>query len=254
VKPQAAIKALLLDLDGTLLRNDMEQFVPAYLEAAGRFLGNRIAPERLIRELLRATRIMAANRGDGATNEEVFAATFYPAVGVDRAELEPLFMRFYSEEFPGLRRFTQAVPEAPKLVRWAFECGLKVVVATNPLFPRTAIEQRLEWAGVGVDAHPYALVTTYENMHASKENPAYYREVLDRIGCSPEACLMVGDDWVWDMENASKLGIGGWWVAPEDEPRPAESGSLFGQGTLADLWRLILAGDRDPRILARSAD
>ena len=243
MKRQAPFKALLLDLDGTLLQNDMEQFVPAYLEAAGRFLGNRIAPERLIRELLRATKIMAANGGDGATNEEVFAATFYPAVGVNRAELEPLFMRFYSEEFPRLRRFTQTVAEAPKLVRWAFESDLKVVVATNPLFPRTAIEQRLEWAGVGVDAHPYALVTTYENMHASKESPAYYGEILDRIGCDPRACLMVGDDWVWDIEHSTDLGLKAWWVAEAPRDLPSEVEGLVGRGTLAELWKTIRTGD-----------
>ncbi len=243
------LECLLLDLDGTLLENEMDIFVPAYLEALGRFLSGRLAPDTLVRELLRATKVMAANDGNGRTNEDVFAATFYPAVGLERAELEPLFMRFYAEEFPVLRRYTRAVAEAPRLVRWAFENGLEVVVATNPLFPLTAIEQRLEWAGVGVEDHPYRLVTSYENMHASKENPAYYLEILDRIGGVPESCLMVGDNWEWDMVNASKAGIRGWWVTGRGLQAPGASGHVIGAGPLSELVKTALAAEDASQIL-----
>lgn len=254
MNPQAPIQSLLLDLDGTLLENEMETFVPAYLEALGRFLAGRLAPDTLVRELLKATRIMAANDGDGRTNEDVFAATFYPSVGVERAELEPLFMRFYAEEFPKLRRFTRAVAEAPRFVRWAFENGLEVVIATNPLFPLTAIEQRLDWAGVGVEEHPYRLVTSYENMHASKENPAYYLEILDRIGRPPESCLMVGDNWEWDMVNAARAGIRGWWVTEGRGRGAAGSEHLFGMGPVSELLKAAVAAGDASHFLAGPAD
>ncbi len=253
MEPKAPIQALLLDLDGTLLHNDMDVFVSAYLEAVGRFMAGRIPRERFIPELLRATQIMAANDGDGATNEEVFAAAFYPSVGVGRAELEPLFMRFYAEEFPKLRRYTRAVDEAPQLVRWAFENGLEVVIATNPLFPLTAIEQRLDWAGVGVEDHPYRLVTSYENMHASKENPSYYGEILDRIGRSPEVCLMVGDNWAWDMANASKAGIRGWWITDGSASMPAGLPSVVGHGPLSGFLRFAASPANGSQILPGGA-
>ena len=41
--------------------------------------------------------------------------------------------------------------------------------------------------------------TTYENSCHSKPNPAYYRDILDRIGCEPSECLMVGNDVTEDM-------------------------------------------------------
>lgn len=231
----ATLRALLLDLDGTLLVNDMDRFVPAYLEALAGFAAAVVPPDRLVPVLLAATRAMSLNDGSGPTNQQVFAASFFPALGQSRAELEPLFERFYAEVFPSLRRLTRPAPGARKLVAWAFDHGLQVVIATNPLFPATAIEQRLAWAEVSVDDFAYELVTTYERMHATKDSLSYYDEILDRIGRSPEECLMVGDDWGWDIVPATELGLAAFWVAdPAAEPPDRES-PLVGQGHLTDL-------------------
>jgi FMN phosphatase YigB (HAD superfamily) len=236
------LRAILLDLDGTLLANPMGTFIPAYLQALGRYLAAQVEPERLVAELLRATRAMEANDGTGATNEETFAAMFFPALGGERQALEPVFARFYAEEFPRLQGLTSPVAAARPLVHWAFERELQVVIATNPLFPRTAIEQRLAWAGVSVEEFPYALVTTYEEMHATKSHPAYYREILARLGRTPEECLMAGDDWEWDVRPAVELGFHAWWVAAPDAKRPGEDLPLLGQGSLASLLALATSG------------
>jgi len=237
------LKAILFDLDDTLLGNPMETFVVAYFQALTRHVAHLIPPERLISELMRATQAMEINDGNGPTNEETFAAVFYPALGHERAALEPLFERFYAEEFPKLRTLTQPRAEARLLVEWAFEHGLQVIIATNPLFPRTAIEQRLEWAGVPVTEFDYALVTTYEDMHATKAHPAYYREIVTRLGRQPGECLMVGDDWGRDIAPAASVGIPVYWIAEPDDAPPSlpphrgdKRGVLVGQGTLAGLW------------------
>jgi FMN phosphatase YigB (HAD superfamily) len=238
------LKAILFDLDDTLLGNSMDTFVLAYFQALTQHVARLIPPERLISELLRATRAMETNDGNGPTNEETFAAAFYPALGYEPAALRPIFDQFYAEEFPKLRSLTQRLPEARPLVTWAFERGLQVAIATNPLFPRSPIEQRLEWAGVPVSEFEYALVTTYEDMHATKAHLAYYREILARLGREPEECLMVGDDWKRDIVPAVAVGIPGYWVTPSSAtPPPLEGepggGKLVGQGTLADLWEWI---------------
>ncbi len=236
------LKAIFFDLDDTLLGNSMEAFMPAYLRALTRHAAHLIPPERLISELMRGTQAMDANDGAGLTNEEAFAAVFFPAMGYERADLEPLFRRFYAEEFPKLRALTQPRPEARFLVEWAFERSLQVVIATNPLFPRTAIEQRLDWAGVPVTEYDYALVTTYEDMHATKSHPAYYREILARLGREPRECLMVGDNWEWDVANAASVGIPAYWIAEPGAAPPADDVTPVGQGALADLWELVKAG------------
>jgi HAD superfamily hydrolase (TIGR01549 family) len=240
------LKAILFDLDDTLIGNSMETFVPAYFQALTRYMAKLIPPERLVSELLRCTRAMEANDGTGPTNEERFAAAFFPALGHDPEELKPVFERFYAEEFQKLRGLTRTLPEARPLVEWAFERGLQVAIATNPLFPRSPIEQRLAWAGVPVTEFDYALVTSYENMHATKAHPAYYREILARLGRQPGECLMVGDDWKRDIAPAGSVGIPGYWITTSSDTPPAlppgrgdKRGVLVGRGTLADLWDWI---------------
>jgi len=233
------LKAILFDLDNTLLGNSMEAFTPAYFQALTRHVAHMIPPDRLIPELLRATQAMEANDGHGPTNEETFAAVFYPALGYEPDELKPLFEQFYAQEFPKLRPLTRMLPEARLLVEWVLERGLQVAIATNPLFPRTAIEQRLEWAGVPVGARwprPYALVTSYEIMHATKANPAYYHEILAHLGRQPGECLMVGDDWERDIAPAASVGIPVYWIAAPGKVPPADDVALVGQGMLGDLW------------------
>ncbi len=90
------LKALLLDLDDTLIDNSMDTFIPAYFRALEAFVAGVVEPGRFIEELLKATRAMDGNDGTGLSNEEVFAAAFYPALGVPRDEMEPLLARFYS--------------------------------------------------------------------------------------------------------------------------------------------------------------
>ncbi|OQY23990.1 MAG: hypothetical protein B6I35_02510 [Anaerolineaceae bacterium 4572_32.2] len=245
MRENAMLKAILFDLDDTLLGNPMETFMPAYFQGIGAHVAHLIPPKRLLSELMHASRVMMGNDGSGPTNEEVFAAAFYPALGYEREELEPIFERFYAKGFPKLQSLTQQRPEARRLVEWSFERGLQVVIATNPLFPRTAIEQRIVWAGVPVTEFDYALVTTYEDMHATKDHPAYYSEILARLGRQPDECLMVGDNWAWDVAMPASVGIPAYWIADPGEAPPEGDVSPVGQGTLADLWMwLDGAGER----------
>lgn len=226
------LKALLLDLDDTLIDNAMDTFIPAYFRALEAFVAGVVDPGRFIEELLNATRAMDRNDGGGSSNEEVFSAAFYPALGVAREEMEPLLARFYTKAFPQLAPLTGARPAAPKIVEWAKDRGLQVVIATNPLFPRTAIEQRMAWGGVGVDRFDYELVTSYENCRATKSSPAYFREIVEHLGRLPEECLMVGDNWGWDVVCAGEAGIPSFWIASDGEQTPEPAVELVGRGSL----------------------
>ena len=234
------LEAVLFDLDDTLLGNSMDVFLPAYFQTLTNYVDQLVPKQRFMRELMKATDAMNARRDGRSTNEEAFAAAFYPAVGLDRTRLEPVFEQFYAEEFPRLRSLTQKRPEARRLVDWARDTGLQVVVATNPLFPRVAVEQRLEWAGVPVQEFDYALVTTYENMHATKSDVAYYREILARLDREPDECLMVGDSLNMDIAPAMSIGIYGYWVT-EAARAPRSGAELVGVGTLQQLWKRVSA-------------
>ena len=82
--------------------------------------------------------------------------------------------------------------------------GLRVALATNPIFPAIATQNRIRWAGL--EPEDFELYTTYENIGYSKPNLKYYEEVLRRMGLKPCDAMMVGNDVGEDMV-ASKLGM-----------------------------------------------
>ena len=79
-----------------------------------------------------------------------------------------------------------------------------MVLATNPLFPSIATENRIRWAGLQPEDFEY--FTTFESSHYCKPNLDYYREILDRLSLKPEECLMVGNDVSEDMVT-EQLGM-----------------------------------------------
>jgi HAD superfamily hydrolase (TIGR01549 family) len=229
-----AIKAVLFDLDGTLLDTNMDVFLPHYFERLAASVAHIVPPDQLLPRLMQATRAVLANDGQ-RTNEEVFATAFYPAIGISREELEPLFTSFYMHQFPKLRVYTRQKPEARLVVEAAMERGHDVVIATNPLFPSIAIQQRLEWAGVA--GFPYRLVTCYENSRAAKPNLLYFQHICAAIDQPPEHCLVVGDE---DMDMvAGHLGCPTFLVpSPRTALEPGTPPPTC-QGTLSDLLELL---------------
>lgn len=207
---------LLLDLDDTLLGNRMDAFIPAYLQGLAKRLAPYAEPGKMIKSLLSAMRQMVENARPDCTLEQDFDAAFYPSLGIRRAEVEAVIQAFYVEDFPKLQPLTEFRPSAVKLVEEALGRGYRVGVATNPLFPRTAILQRLSWAGLPVESYPFALVPSYDTFHFAKPNPAYFAEFLAQMGWLEEPALMVGDDVDNDILPARQLGLPVFWIAAPD--------------------------------------
>ena len=229
-----SIRAILFDLDGTLLDNDMDLFLPPYFEMLAARMAPFAPPDQFLPHLMRATDVMMANDGR-ATNEAVFASAFYPLNGHSREELEPVFAEFYAKDFPKLRRYTRRKPHARPVVAQAFDLGWDVIIATNPLFPATAIQQRLAWAGV--DDFNYRLVTTYENSRAAKPNLRYFQDILEAIGQPAEAALVVGDE---DMDMvAGHLGCPTFLVPGSRTNIDPTTPEVTYRGALADVGTLL---------------
>ena len=223
------LAAILFDLDGTLLDLDMRCFISEYFRAIAAHVAPAVPADRFLRELLAGTDAMLANRGSDRTNQQVFRDWFFPRVGSSEAELAPVFEDFYRTRFPDLRVHARALPEARKVVVALQGMGFRTAVATNPVFPRLAIEERLRWGGLG--DLPFDLITSYELMHACKPHPEYFREVARRLGCRTDECLMVGNDVVLDLEGARAAGMPAFHAVPK-----APSGSRWvPSGALEDL-------------------
>lgn len=191
------LKAVLFDLDGTLLPMDQDAFLKAYFKG----LVTKLAPlgydpKRLVDVIWKATGAMVMNQGIG-TNEEVFWQCFQAAFGAESSRDLPVFEDFYRNEFQNVRYSCGFAEEAGRIVSQLKDRGITVILATNPLFPALATHSRIRWAGM--EPEDFALVTTYENARFSKPNPDYYREILHTMGLAPEECLMVGNDVTEDM-------------------------------------------------------
>jgi len=239
---------LFLDLDDTLLTNNIETFLPAYLKALGKHLAEVIPPEKLIRELMQATRAMVSNQHPAYSLEEVFDAHFYPAVGSSKEALQEPITRFYEEEFPKLAYLTSPRQEAIRLVKSAIDRGWQVVVATNPLFPRRAIEHRLQWAGLPVECTPFRWITSYETMHFAKPNPAYYAEILGLLGWPQDPVAMIGNSLEEDILPAALVGIPAFWLDETDATLPnlVVPGSAKGDLSRAEDWFTRVSQHHDP--------
>lgn len=201
------ITHLLVDLDDTLLKNSMEEFAPPYYKALSAHLNEIIPPGKMLKYLFAGTQAMMNNSNHETTLEHAFDNVFYPGVGIIKQNLHPHIEIFYDKVFPSLKKYTEVIPDAVKMVEDALSRGLKLVIATNPLFPRKAIIHRLRWAGLDPDRIPFSLITSYETFHFTKPNPAYFQEILATIGVGPENCVMVGNDLEMDINPAKKIGI-----------------------------------------------
>lgn len=223
---------LLIDLDNTLLGNETADFLPVYFNSLSRIFP-RWSREEFTRQLLAATQAMVRKDLPQNTLEQVFDRVFYPGLGIEKSSMVSDLYRFYKNEFGGLGYLTQRRPEAVELVQQAFSADWDVVVATNPVFPRIAILHRLQWAGFS-ESTPFKLITSFEDFHFTKPNPAYYAEILALLGCQDQPAVMIGDSLDDDILPATKIGIPGYLVTSRPVTLPEKLDAPVQQGTLKD--------------------
>ena len=198
------MKAVLFDLDGTLLPMEMDEFTSGYFKLlAKKAMPYGYEAEPLIKAVWHGTAAMVKNDGS-CTNEEAFWRDFASIYGEEKLADKHVFDEFYAGEFHLARQFCGYSPKADEAVQLLKRAGCRVALATNPLFPAAATLARIGWAGL--NAEDFELITTYENINWCKPNLDYYREVLRRMELAPEDCLMVGNDVGEDMV-AEKLGM-----------------------------------------------
>lgn len=199
-----SIKAVLFDLDGTLLPMDQDTFVKCYFGLIAKKLAPvGYEPKKLMETIWMGTEAMVRNDGE-KTNEEVFWDCFAKTYGEKVTEDITYFDEFYREDFDKVSESCGYNPLAAKAVKSIKDRGLRVVLATNPIFPSVATEKRMGWAGFSPD--DFELYTTYENSRYCKPNPKYYLDIVEALGVSPSECLMVGNDVSDDM-IAETLGM-----------------------------------------------
>ena len=232
------ITTILFDLDGTLLPMDQDVFVKAYFGGISKRLAvtGGYNPEALVSIIWKGTIAMMKNDGS-RPNERVFWEVFAAAYGEKKAtDDQALFDDFYAEDFDKVQASCGYTPASAKLIGYLKERGINRVLATNPIFPAVATQARIRWAGLSPD--DFLTYTTYENSRYCKPNPAYYQDILDKIGVPAEACLMVGND-VDDDLPAETLGMKVFLLTDCLINKKDKDVSRYPRGSFEDLRRYI---------------
>lgn len=219
------ITTILFDLDGTLLLLDEDKFVEAFGNAFFERC-DKLSVDRTtaIKALAKGFDAMMHNDGS-QTNEKRFWEVFSATLQMPINEAVSSFLPFYTDEFTQIRSLVRATELPKKIVETVHGKGYRLVLATNPLFPRAATLERIRWAKINPSY--FTLITTYEDFSYAKPSLEYYTQILEKIGKRAEQCLMIGNNEVEDMAAAS-LGMEIFLVTQS-------SASSFRSGTLEDL-------------------
>ena len=198
-------KAILFDMDGTLVPMDHKTFMRGYFKLILGVLSSfGDDANTLFAGFMKG--IEAMNNTDGSkSNKQTFWDTFSRYIKGDVEEYIRAADEFYYGDFVKAKQFTEENPLAKRAVELARGNGRQVALATNPMFPLHAQLARLSWVGLGAD--DFDLITDYDSDNHTKPQKEYYLSVCERLGVKPEECLMVGNDERDDMMGASLAGI-----------------------------------------------
>jgi phosphoglycolate phosphatase-like HAD superfamily hydrolase len=141
------LEGILFDLDNTLILFDETEFFDHYFRIIPQSFSDIMPHELFLEKLLDATRVLLEN--DGHTlNVHCFMNFFAQGFENRQKEIWDRFLHFYATDYDQL----QALVTLPSGLQSVFQQlesnGLKLVVATNPIFPLSVQLKRLAWAGL----------------------------------------------------------------------------------------------------------
>lgn len=197
------IKAVLFDLDGTLLPMDQDKFLEYYMQLlAGKMAPYGFEPRLFVKTLVKGVMAVVSDKS-ARLNEDVFWEYFASVFGEECLKYKPFLDEFYKTDYIECKKLCGFDERAAKLVSFVKEKGLRAVLATSPFYPSVAVEQRVSWAGVAPEE--FELITCYSNSHSCKPHKEYYLETAKMLGLEPEECLMIGND---THDDIASLDVG----------------------------------------------
>ncbi len=198
-------KAVIFDLDGTLLPMNEEEFTKVYFG----LLYKKAVPfgykkEEFVNAIMKGTYLMRKNDGS-ATNEEVFWGCFAKIFGEDKLKDKKIFDEFYLQEFEQTKVSCGFNPKAKELIDFCRKNFQYVILASNPIFPKEAMEWRVKFAGI--DPEVFDFMTDYSNSRYCKPNKNFLLGVMDKFSLKPNEVVYIGNSEIEDGVMAKELGV-----------------------------------------------
>jgi len=198
------IEAILFDLDGTLLNVEMDAYISGYVRGLARHfsdLANRCRFADTV--VTSAFDLLNADQGE-QTMEELFLDLLKERLGIDGELFRDRLSQFCHNGLHRLQPLVRPFPLARRILQYCFDNGLRVIIATNPVFPRPVVEARLKWGQL--DDFPFELITSYENCRYCKPHRQFFVDILRSQGLAPQQTIMVGNDTEYDLP-AQRAGL-----------------------------------------------
>jgi putative hydrolase of the HAD superfamily len=185
------IKAVLFDIDGTLLTEMplIQLFLPQVYEKLAKKLG--ISKEEARNAFLAE---IFSRRDTYDWHDWNF---FFELFGLDM-RYENLLKRYPHK--------LQVYPDTVPTLEWLRESGYRLgVVTSGPEY------QRLKLELVGLDKY-FDAVVTREDVKAIKPEPKIFLYALEKLDAGPEEAAFVGDSLTQDVYGAKHVGMLSIWV------------------------------------------
>ncbi len=231
------ITTVMFDMDGTLIPFQQDEFVKVYFgELCRKLAPLGYKPDNTVKAIWAGTRAMIKNDGS-RPNSELFWEVFN-SMNEGMPDAKELCDEFYTHEFDRARCILKYQVNRKVLIDSLRAKGLRIVLATNPLFPSDGMNTRLSW--VGLSAEDFDLVTHYDNCTYCKPSAGYFLEIADKLGVNPEECVMIGNS-VQDDMAAAKAGLRVFLVPEFLENPQNEDYSSLPQGTLEDAAEYVFS-------------
>lgn len=202
------IKAVLLDLDNTLLHNPDKAFASAFLHHFQAHFTQALGLADAGQRFRSAIKNLSQPARHGLVfNTDLIVAEIARGTALSNESIATTLRDFYETTYLQVQGCIQPVAGAAAFIRRLQADGYAVVIATNPLYSLDAVKKRMEWAQLPLEDHLYAFITSADTSHFCKPDPAYYAEILGRVGVEPDEAIMIGDSTRNDIEPARLLGL-----------------------------------------------
>ncbi len=198
------VRAILFDLDGTLLNIEMNAYILGYAEGLARCFADLTNRCTFANALMTSAFDLLNSDDDSQTNEEFFLGRMSQRLGISPDIFKARLEIYYYDGLQHLAPLVRPFPLSRRILGHCFDNNLQVVIATNPVFPRPVVDARLDWGRLG--GFPFHMVTSYENCRFCKPHPGFFRDILNARGLQPDEALMVGNDAEYDLP-ARNAGI-----------------------------------------------
>ena len=199
------IKAVLFDLDGTLLPMDEPAFIAKYAKLiTEKFESLGYEYNEVNKVLWNAVVEIYKSTGE-KLNSEVYWDYLTNHYGKDFLKEKTAMIEFFKNEYNEVYTEFYPNPLAKDIVKFVKGNNLLCILATQPVFHLEGVTNRMDF--VGLEESDFDYITYSDNSRYTKPNPKYFQDILDKFNLKGEEVLMIGNNSFEDGEAALACNI-----------------------------------------------